>query len=55
MLSACRTYRDVARAERVAERALAMGPHEGSVYVLLANVYHTVSVKCNIVRMCVSE
>jgi pentatricopeptide repeat protein len=39
LLGACRTYKDVERAERVAQHILDLDPKDASVYVLLSNIY----------------
>ena len=39
LLGACRTHKDVPRAERAAEQALKINHSEAPIYVLLANVY----------------
>jgi len=39
LLGACRTYKDVDRAERVAQYIMDLDPKDTSVYVLLSNIY----------------
>ena len=46
LLGACRTHRDVTRAERIAEALIIQDPHDATPYVLLANTYRL----CNRLR-----
>ncbi len=39
LLGACRTYKDVERAERIAQNIMELDPRNASVYVLLSNIY----------------
>lgn len=41
ILGACRTLSDIDRAERIAYQLIAQYPQDGSIYVLLSNIYDT--------------